>query len=165
VVKTNIQRLKGRIELTSEPGQGTRVTIRLPLTLAILPVLMLKLGSQPYAVPLAAVRESIELAHTRVQKVGGRPHVVVRGEVLPLVELGRLLGRPSERPSTLGVVVTLLEQSFVLGVDELLGQDEVMIKPLEGVKPRGVAGATISGEGELVLVLELHELLHDAQAA
>jgi two-component system chemotaxis sensor kinase CheA len=159
VVKTNIQRLKGRIDIASEPGAGTRITIRLPLTLAILPVLMLALGGQPFAVPLAAVRESLELETARIQRVAGAPHIVLRGEVLPIVPLGDALGRPACDDPRLGVVVQLAEGSMVLGVDALMGRDEVMIKPLEGVKPKGVSGATISGAGELVLVLELHELL------
>jgi two-component system chemotaxis sensor kinase CheA len=159
VVKTNIQRLKGRIDIHSEPGAGTRFTIRLPLTLAILPVLMLAVDDQPFAIPLSTVREIIELDAARTQKVAKVPHVVVRGEVLPIVSLATLLNRVATGEPSLGVVVQVVEQSFVLGVDGLAGQDEVMIKPLHGVKPKGVAGATISGQGDLVLVLDLHELL------
>jgi two-component system chemotaxis sensor kinase CheA len=159
VVKTNIQRLKGRIDMNSEPGKGTRLTIRLPLTLAILPVLMLKAGGQAYAVPLGAVREIVELPVGAIQHVSGAPHVIVRGEVLPVMALVDALGHPTGTLPPLGVVVHLLDQALVLAVDVMLGQDEVMVKPVEGVKAKGVSGATISGQGELVLVLELHELL------
>lgn len=159
VVKTNIQRLKGRIEVESVPGKGTVCTIILPLTLAILPVLNLRLGSQPFAMPLVAVREIIELTEDRIKYVSNKPHILIRGEVLPLFELAALLGRSREGTSPMGVVAVYGDRTLVLGVDGLMGQDEVMIKPLAGVKPRGVAGATISGEGSLVLVLELHELL------
>src|SRR5690606_23635181 len=159
VVKTNIHRLKGRIDLESVPGKGTTVSIVLPLTLAILPVLNLRLGMQPFAVPLAAVREIIELSDEVIEYVSGKPHILMRGEVLPFVELSHLLNRPRDGLAPLGVVATVGDRTMVLGVDGLMGQDEVMIKPLAGVKPRGVAGATISGEGSLVLVLELHELL------
>ncbi len=159
VVKTNIQRLKGRIELESVPGKGTTITIVLPLTLAILPVLNLRLGTQPFAVPLIAVREIIELSDDKIKHVSGKPHILIRGEVLPLYELAHVIGRPRADLSPLGVVAVCGDRALVLGVDGLMGQDEVMIKPLAGVKPRGVAGATISGEGALVLVLELHELL------
>lgn len=159
VVKTNIQRLKGRIDIASEVGIGTRITIKLPLTLAILPVLLLRLGQQPYAIPLGAVREIIELNPQRIQSVSGVPHVVLRGEVLPVTPLAELLDRPQAPMPALGVVVSVLEQLVVLGVDGLEGQDEVMVKPIEGVKPKGVSGATVSGGGDLVLVLELHELL------
>jgi two-component system, chemotaxis family, sensor kinase CheA len=159
VVKTNINRLKGRIELTSLPGKGSTFTIILPLTLAILPVLNMRLGQQPYALPLSSVREIIELKEEILKEVAGKRHVLLRGEVLALRELATLVSRPRADISPLGVVVVHGEKTFVLGVDGLMGQDEVMIKPLMGIKPRGVAGATVSGEGVLVLVLELNELL------
>lgn len=159
VVKTNIQRLKGRIELESIPGKGSTFTIFLPLTLAILPVLNLRLGQQPFAIPLSSVREIIELTDERIKLVSGKPHVLLRGEVLPLMEMAAILGRTREGRAPLGVVTYYGDRPFVMGVDGLMGQDEVMIKPLAGMKPRGVAGATVSGEGALVLVLELNELL------
>ena len=161
VVRTNIQKLKGRIDLSSEPGRGSRVTISLPLTLAILPVLMIRQGGQVYALPLSAVREIISIEPERMQSVSGHPSLVVRGRVLPVFELADLLGRPRSASSLIGVVAADGERGYVLAVDSLVGQDEVMIKPLEGIKPSGVAGATLSGEGVLVLVLEMHELLGD----
>ena len=159
VVRTNILRLKGRIELSSTPGSGSRVTIFLPLTLAILPVLMMKQGEQTFAMPLNAVREIITMDPERVQSVAGKPNLVVRGAVLPIFELSALIGRPRIGEPLVGVVATAGERGYVLAVDSFVGQDEVMIKPLEGVKPKGVAGATLSGEGVLVLVLDMHELL------
>ena len=159
VVRTNIQRLKGRIELSSTAGSGSRVTIFLPLTLAILPVLMMKQGEQTFAMPLNAVREIISIEPERVQSVAGNPNLVVRGLVLPILELSSLIGRPKTAEPLVGVVATAGERGYVLAVDSFVGQDEVMIKPLEGVKPKGVAGATLSGEGVLVLVLDMHELL------
>jgi two-component system chemotaxis sensor kinase CheA len=159
VVKTNITHLKGRIELQSVPGKGSIFTIILPLTLAILPVLNMRLGNQPYALPLSSVREIIELKDDQLKLVSGKEHVLLRGEVLPLRELAHLVNRPRVGTAPLGIVVVHGERTFVLGVDGLMGQDEVMIKPLLGIKPRGVAGATVSGEGVLILVLELNELL------
>jgi len=84
---------------------------------------------------------------------------VVRGDVLPIVNLATLLGREPSSTDKVGVLATTGQRTVVLAVDSLLGQDEVMIKPLEGIKPKGVAGATLSGEGLLVLVLELRELM------
>jgi two-component system chemotaxis sensor kinase CheA len=159
VVRTNIQRLKGRIDLSSRPGEGSRVTIFLPLTLAILPVLMMKQGGQTYSMPLNAVREIVNIEPDKVQSVAGKPNLVVRGEVLPVFELSDLLDMGKTGASLVGVVATCGERGYVLAVDSFVGQDEVMIKPLEGVKPKGVAGATLSGEGVLVLVLEMRELL------
>ncbi|WP_370264492.1 chemotaxis protein CheA [Limnobacter sp.] len=159
VVKTNIQRLNGRIEIESNPGEGSRITILLPLTLAILPVLMLKLEEQIYSLPLSCVREIIPIEEDKVQRVGGKPTMVVRGEVLPLLDLASLIGRPTSPGPKVGVLAISGNRACILAVDTLVGQDEVMIKPLDGVKPKGVAGATLSGEGLLVLVLELRELL------
>ena len=159
VVRTNIQKLKGRIDLASEPGKGSRVTISLPLTLAILPVLMMKQDGQIYAMPLNTVREIITIDPDRVQSVAGHPALVVRGDVLPVFELADLLGRPRSASSLVGVVATDGERGYVLAVDSFFGQDEVMIKPLQGIKPAGVVGATLSGEGVLVLVLEMRDLL------
>ena len=159
VVRTNIQKLKGRIDLASEPGKGSRVTISLPLTLAILPVLMMKQDGQIYAMPLNTVREIITIDPDRVQSVAGHPALVVRGDVLPVFELADLLGRPRSASSLVGVVATDGNRGYVLAVDSFFGQDEVMIKPLQGIKPAGVVGATLSGEGVLVLVLEMRDLL------
>jgi two-component system chemotaxis sensor kinase CheA len=159
VVKTNIQKLNGRIDINSEPGHGSRITISLPLTLAILPVLMLRLEEQIYSLPLSCVREIIPIEQDKIQYVSGKPNLIVRGDVLPIVDLAVLLGRESAVVDKVGVLATSGQRTVILAVDSLLGQDEVMIKPLEGIKPKGVAGATLSGEGLLVLVLELRELM------
>jgi len=160
VVRTNIQRLNGRIDLSSEPGRGTRIVIALPLTLAILPVLMFRLARQIYSVPLSLVREIIALEPDRLQSVGGRPSMIVRGNVLPVIKLADLVGGDAGG-AAVGLVIQHGPQSLVLAVDSFVGQDEVVIKALEGFKPRGVAGATLSPDGSVVLVLDLTELLRD----
>ena len=159
VVLTNIRRLKGRIDLSSKVGEGSKVTISLPLTLAILPVLMMKQGGQTFAMPLTAVREIISILPENLQYVSGQPTLVVRGEALPVMQLADLLDRPQTGESLVGVVATSGDKAYVLAVDSFVGQDEVMIKPLEGIKPKGVTGATLSGEGVVVLVLEMQEML------
>ena len=165
VVKTNIEKLKGRIELASRPGEGSRTTIVLPLTLAILPVLTLRVGNQPFAVPLAAVREVIAIDESRLKQVSGRPSLVLRNEALPVVSLETLIGAPSGGKGGAGIVAHLTGRELVLRADAVIGRDDVMIKPLEGVKPRGIAGATLSGDGVVILVLELEELLDGLEAA
>ena len=162
VVATNIRRLKGRIDIQSAPGDGSRFIVTLPLTLAILPVLMLKTAGQPYALPLSFVHEIIAVDPAKIQRVGSRPALLLRGEALPLLDLAALLGRGREQPAPVAVLVQCGESRFLMAVDQTRGKDEVMVKPLGEYKPRGVSGATLSGDGELVLVLELQELIADS---
>lgn len=161
VVRTNIQKLNGRIEIQSENGYGSKMTIFLPLTLAILPVLMLKLEEQVYSLPLSCVREILPIHDDNVQYVNKKPVLIVRGDVIPIINLSSLLGRQSSGTEAIGILAVNNDKKIILKVDDLLEQDEVMIKPLEGIKPIGISGATLSGEGLLVLVLDLRELLED----
>lgn len=120
---------------------------------------MLKLEEQIYSLPLSSVREIIPIEDEKIQFVSGKPTMVVRGEVIPLLDLATLIGRESSTGPKVGVLAVSGDRACILAVDSLVGQDEVMIKPLDGIKPKGVAGATLSGEGLLVLVLELRELI------
>jgi two-component system chemotaxis sensor kinase CheA len=159
VVKNNIQKLNGRIEVQSRPGAGTTITISLPLTMAILPVLVLKHGAQSLAVPLALVHELVPIQPESVQLVGGRPVLAVRGEVLPVRTLAGLLGWEPTCAPRYGVLVQSALTSFVLAVEGYAGRDDVVIKPLTDLKPRGVAGASLTGDGSVVLVLDMEALL------
>ncbi len=159
VVKTNIQKLNGRIEIESVVGEGTTFNIFLPLTLAILPVLVLRVGEQAFAVPLALVREIIAIDPATVQEVSGRATMMIRDQLLPIRSLSNLIGWPQTRPPAYGVLMQTAMRSFVLAVDGFVGRDDVVIKPLEDIKPRGIAGATLSGDGSVVLVLDMEELL------
>jgi two-component system chemotaxis sensor kinase CheA len=159
VVKTNIQKLNGRIDIRSVIGEGTTFTIHLPLTLAILPVLVIKLGDQPFAVPLSLVREIIPIKPDEVQEVSGRATMMIRDEVLPIRSLAGMIGWPVNKPPAFGVLMQSSLRSFVLAVDGFVGRDDVVIKPLEDIKPKGVAGATLSGDGSVVLVLDMEQLL------
>lgn len=161
VVKTNIQKLNGSIEIRSEPGKGSVFIISLPLTLAILPVLLVLLGDQPFALPLSLVREILPIEQDRIQEVGGKETLVVRGEVLPVVSLARLLGWPMEKHPEYGVFMQTAERSFILGVDSFAGRDDAVIKSLEDFRPRGVAGVTTLSNGQIVLILDMKELLAD----
>ncbi len=161
VVKTNIQKLNGSIEIRSEPGKGSVFIISLPLTLAILPVLLVLLGEQPFALPLSLVREILPIEQNRVQEVGGKETLVVRGEVLPVITLARLLGWPLERYPEYGVFMQTAERSFILAVDSFAGRDDAVIKSLEDFRPKGVAGVTTLSNGQIVLILDMKELLSD----
>lgn len=163
VVRNNIQKLNGRIDINSIQGEGTRISISLPLTLAILPVLVVRVCNQPFAVPLAMVREIIPVDVSAIQEVSGRPTIVVRDEILPLRTLSGLLGwEPTQKPA-FGVLMQSAEKSFILAVDSFVGRDDVVIKPLQNIRPKGVAGATLSGDGSVVLVLDMEDLLTGAQ--
>ncbi len=159
VVRTNIQKLNGRIDINSVIGHGTTITISLPLTLAILPVLVVRLGEQPFAVPLSMVREIIPIRSEEIQRVSGRATMVVRDEVLPVRSLASLIGWPQDGMPSFGVLMQTTATNFILAIDGFIGRDDVVIKPLHDIKPKGIAGATLSGDGLVVLVLDIEELL------
>ncbi len=165
VVKTNIQKLNGSIDIRSEPGKGSVFIISLPLTLAILPVLLVLLGDQPFALPLSLVREILPIEHGKLQEVGGKATLVVRGEILPVVSLAKLLGWPQDAPPEYGVLMQTAERSFILAVDNFAGRDDAVIKSLEDFRPRGVAGVTTLSNGQIVLILDMKELLTDLGTA
>ena len=159
VVKTNIQRLNGQVDVTSVVGQGSNFRIQLPLTLAILPVLMVRLGEQPFAVPLSMVREIIPIRTENVQRVSGRATMVVREEVLPIRTLASLIGWEENTVPAFGVLMQAGGNNFIMAIDSFIGQADVVIKSLSDIKPKGIAGATLTGDGAIVLVLDMEELL------
>ncbi len=164
VVKTNIQKLNGTINIHSVAGQGTLFTISLPLTLAILPVLILRLGDQSFAVPLSMVREILSVSPGQLQKISGRATMVVRGEVLPVLSLAQLIGwNASDKEPEVGVLMQFGSSSFILSADGFAGHDDVVIKSLDTFRPKGVAGVTMSSEGDIVLILDIKELLSDVR--
>ncbi|MCK9259958.1 MAG: chemotaxis protein CheA [Azoarcus sp.] len=159
VVRTNIQKLNGSIDIRSTQGKGTTFIISLPLTLAILPVLLVRLGEQPFAVPLSMVREILPIDINEVQEVGGRATMVVRGEVLPILPLAGLLGWEQERVPEYGVLMQTAELSFVLAIDSFAGREDAVIKSLDDFRPKGVAGVTTLSNGQIVLILDMKEVL------
>ena len=168
VVKTRITQLNGSIEIDSRVGQGTTIRIRVPLTLAIMPTLMVNLGRQIFALPLVNVKEIIDFRRDQARDVNGRKTIVVRGKALPLHYLSRwLVHGVHEQVVDEGHVVIVTVGSQMMGfiVDELIGREEVVIKPLGAMLAgtRGLSGATITGDGRIALILDLPELI-DAHA-
>lgn len=163
VVKTNIQKLNGHIEIDSHPGKGTTFSITLPLTLAILPVLVVRQAQQPFAIPLSLVHEIVRLEPSEVQTVSGRAALTIRNEVLPVRSLAGMLGRDTTQPPRFGVLMQSGVTRFVLAVDSFAGREDVIVKPLVDIKSEGVAGVTLASDGSVVLVLEMDALLNKEQ--
>lgn len=163
VVKTNIQKLNGTVTIHSEVGKGSTFAISLPLTLAILPVLVLRLADQSFAVPLSMVREILPVTSQELQQVSGKATMVVRGEVLPVLPLAQLIGWGTSEKSEVGVLMQFGNNSFILTADGFVGHEDVVIKSLDTFRPKGVAGVTMSSEGDIVLILDIKELLSDVR--
>lgn len=161
VVRTKIGSLNGSVEIESERGKGTRMLIRVPLTLAIMPALMVVVEKQIFALPLASVAEILDMDLTRTNVVDGQLVALVRDKTLPLFYLQHWLtrsGRASQLPSAGHVVVAHVgNQRVGLIVDQLIGQEEAVIKPLGSrlLGTPGLAGATITGDGRIALILDL----------
>ncbi|MDR2488473.1 MAG: chemotaxis protein CheA [Desulfovibrio sp.] len=163
VVRTNIKNLKGSISIASEVGKGTKFTLSLPLTLAIIDALMVNVDDQMYAIPLDAVSETTKIEARRLTDVKGRKAVTLRGEVLGIVSLSELLALPcrmSEQAVLSVVVIQDNERRLGLVVDRLLERQEIVIKPLGAYLGdlKGISGATIMGDGSVILILDPHEI-------
>ncbi len=163
VVKNQIEQISGVVEMRSTPGQGTAISIKLPLTLAIIRALMVGLGSHVYAFPLSNVVETIHLDPAAIRMIRDSEVVVVRGEVLSLVRLGRLFRqRETGTAEKLYMVVIGTGPDRVgVVVDRLVGEQEIVIKSLGDFLGRisGISGATILGDGKVALIVDVRALL------
>ncbi|SIR11616.1 chemotaxis protein CheA [Aeromonas hydrophila] len=165
VVKRNIQALRGSVELDSKPGLGTRVQIRLPLTLAIIDGFLVRVSTTHYVIPLDMVIECVELTQSALADTQGRNYINLRGEVLPFVRLQHYFdveGTRGRRENI--VVVSHGGKKSGLVVDELLGEFQTVIKPLGKLFQRlqGISGSTILGGGEVALILDIPSLIQHA---
>lgn len=164
VVKTKISQLNGTVNVFSVKGQGSKIVIKVPLTLAIMPTLMVMLGNQAFAFPLVNVNEIFHLDLSRTNVVDGQEVVIVRDKALPLFYLKRWLVRSAaheEQGEGHVVILTVGSQRIGFVVDQLVGQEEVVIKPLgkmlQGTP--GMSGATITGDGRIALILDVPSML------
>ncbi|MBW0238097.1 chemotaxis protein CheA [Pseudomonas taetrolens] len=164
VVKTKIAQLNGSLSIHSTLGQGSKIVIKVPLTLAIMPTLMVMLGNQAFAFPLVNVNEIFHLDLSRTNVVDGQEVVIVRDKALPLFYLKRwLVASAAHEEQREGHVVILSVGTQRIGfvVDQLVGQEEVVIKPLgkmlQGTP--GMSGATITGDGRIALILDVPSML------
>ncbi len=168
VVKRNITKLKGIFDVDSAPGQGTRFTIKLPLTLAIIQALLVRVVDELYAIPLDSVIESQRVEMPDVRTVHGSEVITLRGQVVPLLRIADFfeLGGDRDPEKVMIVIVGLQGRQVGLVVDSFEGEQEIVIKPLSDVVGRipGISGATILGNGSISLIIDVHSLVSDAYA-
>ena len=167
VVKTNISKLGGSIEIKTEPGKGSKFSIKLPLTLVIYAALLVKCNEQEFAISLTSVEETARIPVYHIHNIGKQEVIKLRDQVLPIRRLSRILrypssnGSPSKQPYVPIVIVKSAEHSLALVVDELIGQETIVIKPLGDYlkKVKLFSGATISGEGKVRLILDISTIV------
>jgi len=163
VVRTNISRMNGSIELNSELGKGCLVTIKLPLTVAIIQALLVEVECSTFAVPLATVIEAVKVTKNDIKTINGQAVLNLRERILPLVRLADEFGIPNTKnvEESYVVVVAIGERRLGIVVDRLRAQEEVVIKSLGDYlsEVQGVAGATITGDGKVVLILDMANMV------
>jgi two-component system chemotaxis sensor kinase CheA len=168
VVRQSVESLRGTIDVASKHGQGTSVTLRLPLTLAIIDGLLVKIGDGNFVMPLASTLECIELTREDITKANGKHVAEVRGEILPYIRLREYFNIRSERPEIEQIMVVETEEGrYGFVVDEVLGDHQTVIKNLGRVyrHVQFVSGATILGNGTVALILDPQRLVQDALRA
>jgi two-component system chemotaxis sensor kinase CheA len=174
VVLSNIKKIGGSVHVRSWPGKGTRMTLRLPLTLAVLDVMLVRVSGSPYVVPLSSIVETIQCSRAPFERVpsGGRV-MQVRGEYVQVIDLAQRFALPTEAdPESRMVVLCEAEggSKVAIIVDDIIGQQQVVIKSLEENYERveGIAGGTILGDGNVALIVDVQGLkttLHHKNAA
>ena len=164
-VKNKVESLGGQFQVYSKAGEGTRVQVRLPLTLAIVLALLIRVGEETYAISLENVEETLLVQKKEIKYVHGTPVTTVRGEILSLSDLAGILSTEVDREGIEEhpvVVVRVGRDRSRIGfiVDDFVGQQEIVIKPLGKLlqKVKGVAGATILGDGNVALILDAASL-------
>jgi two-component system chemotaxis sensor kinase CheA len=163
VVKKQVEKLNGSVSVSSEAGRGTTFTIRLPLTLAIIQGLLVKVGAQTYAIPIASVFESIRLKPSEIKLIDTYEVFNLRDDVLSLLRLNRLFRVKAQEDAehSFVVIVGTREKKVGLLVDSLIGEEDLVIKPLRDhyTQSPGIAGAAILGDGTVSLILDVGRLL------
>ena len=164
VVRRNIEALRGTVSVDSEPGQSTTITIRLPLTLAIIEGFAVSVGEDTYVLPLHTVLECVELPHSQRDDIRQQGVIDLRGEALPYIRLRDWFGLQNSSPSRESVVV-IETDGWRAGivVDSLLGTRQTVIKPLSNVFADlpGIAGSTILGNGRVAIILDVPGLMRE----
>jgi two-component system chemotaxis sensor kinase CheA len=170
VVHTNINRIGGSIAVENELGRGATFRLTLPLTLAILPTMLVALGNDVYAIPLTSIVESLYLSDVTVSSIKGQPAIHWRDQVLPLLNLRRFFGRApcaagEARPAVVAVTWGKLQVGLI--VDKIIGKQEIVVKPLGSLigNVPGLSGCTILGNGRIALIVDVSSLINAAMQA
>jgi two-component system chemotaxis sensor kinase CheA len=166
VVKQAIELLRGTIDIDSRQGVGTTITVRIPLTLAIIESLLVKIGTDCFVMPLSLVEECIELTQVDVQKAHGRHIANVRGQIVPYIPLRQRFRMSGESPSIEQIVITQVNNQRVgFVVDHVIGEHQTVIKSLGRAyrDVKGLSGATILGDGSVALILDIPQLVHSVE--
>lgn len=165
VVRTKIEALNGSIEVLTDVGLGTEIKIKLPLTLAIIEALMVKLEEEIFAIPLANIVETIDISQSEIKVVQSENVILLRGEIVPILNLSKLLDVKTDKPeiedTNTVVIVKVGSKKIGLVVDVLIGQQEIVIKSLGKLftGTKGITGATVLGNGEVALILDVLTLV------
>ncbi|MCX6147573.1 MAG: chemotaxis protein CheW, partial [Candidatus Kapabacteria bacterium] len=167
VVKTNIQNLKGFVEIDSTLGKGSTFIIKLPLTLAIIQGLLVKVHNESYAIPLNSVEEVVSVSDEIIKTVNQQEVINIRNQVFPVIRLDKALNLPildTTLENKYVVIVALGIQRVGLVVDELLGQQEIVIKSLGEYlgSIHAIAGSTILGDGRVIMIVDIATIIKDA---
>jgi two-component system chemotaxis sensor kinase CheA len=168
VVKKNIEKLNGTVEIASEVGKGTRLRIKIPLTMAIIQALMVRVGREKFTIPLTTVEETLRVFRHEISEIEGVDVIHLRENTMPIFQLAKIYNidrQGTDDEKMFVVVVSTGTQDLGLVVDELLGQEEVVIKPLADYLrvESGFGGATILGDGGISLILDIPELVKIAK--
>jgi two-component system chemotaxis sensor kinase CheA len=167
VVKTNISKLNGSVEVRTKKDIGTTFVINIPLTLAIIQALMVRAGTHHFAIPLSSVEETFKILKRDIGSVGGQSILNIRDRLYPVFELSSVLGNGNGKVTELdcryAVLISLGEKKFCITVDELLGLEEIFIKSIKGIDTDSpfILGATITGDGKVVLIIDMAAISRD----
>jgi two-component system chemotaxis sensor kinase CheA len=169
VVKRNIEKLRGRVDIRSEKGAGTVFSVRIPLTLAIIEGMVVKVGQNRYTIPINSIRETLRPAGNQVTRMPDKLELVsIRGELLPVIRLHELYNVTSDCQSLnsgILVVVENGEKKCCLFVDEVLGQQQIVIKGLSSYlgHVKSVSGCAILGDGDISMILDIEDLINSTE--
>ncbi len=163
VVKNKIERLGGSVKVESKPGFGSRFELKLPLTIAVYQAMLIRVGKERYAIPFTSIIKNIEISTREVRHIKGEEAIIINNKIVPLLRLQRVFQLPvQEEKNIFIVIVEKFGQLIGIVVDQLLGKQEVIVKSFKSrllENTRGFAGATILGDGNVVLIIDVNSLI------